>query len=179
MFTITWYRLCLPLQLQSNLFNSSPLQIRFIVRIDRLSGICNEQIIQKAMEIALHKGCFKRFSQIQLKLQHTGVSSLAIIQPLHGKLMECVPNPCNGEYGIWNSSFFLFFRRDMYHFGVKVSIVEPGFFKTAVTNLESIEASLRQLWDRLSPETRQSYGEDFFPNCEYQCSHWLLEGKQG
>ncbi|XP_053231191.1 retinol dehydrogenase 5 [Podarcis raffonei] len=55
-------------------------------------------------------------------------------------------------------------RRDMYHFGIKVSIVEPGFFKTAVTNLESIEASLRLLWDRLSPETRQSYGEDFFPN---------------
>uniref|UniRef100_A0A8B9RZA3 11-cis retinol dehydrogenase n=1 Tax=Accipiter nisus TaxID=211598 RepID=A0A8B9RZA3_9AVES len=53
-------------------------------------------------------------------------------------------------------------RRDMYHFGVKVSIVEPGFFKTAVTNLESIEASLRQLWDRLAPETRLSYGEDFF-----------------
>ncbi|GAB0201331.1 retinol dehydrogenase 5 [Grus japonensis] len=53
-------------------------------------------------------------------------------------------------------------RRDMYHFGVRVSIVEPGFFKTAVTNLESIEASLRQLWDRLAPETRLSYGEDFF-----------------
>ncbi|NXG72316.1 RDH7 dehydrogenase, partial [Baryphthengus martii] len=53
-------------------------------------------------------------------------------------------------------------RRDMYHFGVKVSIVEPGFFKTAVTNLESIEGSLRQLWERLPPETRLSYGEDFF-----------------
>ncbi|XP_031459076.1 retinol dehydrogenase 5 isoform X2 [Phasianus colchicus] len=53
-------------------------------------------------------------------------------------------------------------RRDMYHFGVKVSIVEPGFFKTAVTNLESIEASLRQLWERLAPETRLSYGEEFF-----------------
>ncbi|NXT43903.1 RDH7 dehydrogenase, partial [Pelecanoides urinatrix] len=53
-------------------------------------------------------------------------------------------------------------RRDMYHFGVRVSIVEPGFFKTAVTNLESIEASLRRLWDRLAPETRLSYGEDFF-----------------
>lgn len=50
----------------------------------------------------------------------------------------------------------------MYHFGVKVSIVEPGFFKTAVTNLESIEASLRQLWERLAPETRLSYGEEFF-----------------
>ncbi|XP_053153615.1 retinol dehydrogenase 5 [Hemicordylus capensis] len=55
-------------------------------------------------------------------------------------------------------------RRDMYHFGVKVCIVEPGFFKTAVTNLDSIEASLKQLWDRMSPEAKQSYGEDFFPN---------------
>ncbi|XP_061217716.1 retinol dehydrogenase 5 [Neopsephotus bourkii] len=53
-------------------------------------------------------------------------------------------------------------RRDMYHFGVKVSIVEPGFFKTAVTDLESIEGSLRQLWERLAPETRLSYGEDYF-----------------
>uniref|UniRef100_A0A6J0SZ53 Retinol dehydrogenase 5 n=1 Tax=Pogona vitticeps TaxID=103695 RepID=A0A6J0SZ53_9SAUR len=55
-------------------------------------------------------------------------------------------------------------RRDLYHFGIKVSIVEPGFFKTAVTNLDSIEASLRQLWDRMDPEARQSYGEDFFSN---------------
>ncbi|NXX42869.1 DR9C7 reductase, partial [Tricholaema leucomelas] len=53
-------------------------------------------------------------------------------------------------------------RRDMYHFGVRVSIVEPGFFKTAVTNLEGIELSLRQLWERLAPETRLSYGEEFF-----------------
>uniref|UniRef100_A0A8C3PM66 Retinol dehydrogenase 5 n=1 Tax=Calidris pygmaea TaxID=425635 RepID=A0A8C3PM66_9CHAR len=58
-------------------------------------------------------------------------------------------------------------RRDMYHFGVSVSIVEPGFFKTAVTDLESIEGSLRLLWDRLPPETRLSYGEDFFHQCEW------------
>uniref|UniRef100_A0A452H722 Uncharacterized protein n=1 Tax=Gopherus agassizii TaxID=38772 RepID=A0A452H722_9SAUR len=53
-------------------------------------------------------------------------------------------------------------RRDMYHFGVRVSIVEPGFFKTAVTSLDTIEASLQQLWSQLEPEARQSYGEDFF-----------------
>ncbi|KAM6307949.1 retinol dehydrogenase 5 [Podargus strigoides] len=53
-------------------------------------------------------------------------------------------------------------RRDMYHFGVKVILVEPGFFKTAATDLESIEGALRQRWDRLAPETRLSYGEDFF-----------------
>ncbi|CAM2109517.1 unnamed protein product [Caretta caretta] len=54
-------------------------------------------------------------------------------------------------------------RRDMYHFGVRVSIIEPGFFKTAVTSLDTIEASLHQLWSELAPEARQSYGEDFFP----------------
>ncbi|XP_014748852.1 PREDICTED: 11-cis retinol dehydrogenase [Sturnus vulgaris] len=54
-------------------------------------------------------------------------------------------------------------RRDMRHFGVKVSIVEPGFFKTNVTDLDSLEASLRQRWERLEPETRSSYGEHFFP----------------
>ncbi|NWT21656.1 RDH7 dehydrogenase, partial [Vireo altiloquus] len=42
-------------------------------------------------------------------------------------------------------------RRDMRHFGVKVSIIEPGFFKTNVTDLDSLEASLRQRWERLEP----------------------------
>ncbi|NXA02490.1 RDH7 dehydrogenase, partial [Nesospiza acunhae] len=54
-------------------------------------------------------------------------------------------------------------RRDMRHFGVKVSIVEPGFFKTNVTDLDSLEASLRQRWERLEPATRSSYGENFLP----------------
>ncbi|NXQ53087.1 RDH7 dehydrogenase, partial [Anthoscopus minutus] len=52
-------------------------------------------------------------------------------------------------------------RRDMRHFGVKVSVVEPGFFKTNVTDLGSLEAALRQRWERLEPGTRSSYGEHF------------------
>uniref|UniRef100_A0A8D0B8D8 Retinol dehydrogenase 5 n=1 Tax=Salvator merianae TaxID=96440 RepID=A0A8D0B8D8_SALMN len=69
---------------------------------------------------------------------------------------------CISKYAV--EAFSDSLRRDMYHFGVKVSIVEPGFFKTAVTNLDSIESSLQQLWDRLSPESQQSYGADFFPS---------------
>ncbi|XP_041567554.2 retinol dehydrogenase 5 [Taeniopygia guttata] len=54
-------------------------------------------------------------------------------------------------------------RRDMWHFGVKVSVVEPGFFKTNATDASALEASLRQRWERLEPATRSSYGEHFLP----------------
>ncbi|XP_028992939.1 retinol dehydrogenase 1 isoform X1 [Betta splendens] len=52
-------------------------------------------------------------------------------------------------------------RRDMHHFGIKVSIIEPGFFKTAVTRLDLIEADLKRLWTRLPAHVRDSYGATY------------------
>ncbi|XP_061471372.1 retinol dehydrogenase 5 [Rhineura floridana] len=78
-----------------------------------------------------------------------------------GRLSTFGGGYCLSKYTV--EAFSDSLRRDMYHFGVKVSIIEPGSFKTALTNPESVEASLQQLWDQLSPKTRQSYGEDFFP----------------
>lgn len=46
-------------------------------------------------------------------------------------------------------------------FGVQVSIVEPGFFRTPVTNLESLENTLKACWARLPPATQAHYGEAF------------------
>lgn len=53
-------------------------------------------------------------------------------------------------------------RRDMQHFGVKVSIIEPGFFKTAVTRADLIVADLKRLWTRLPQDVKDSYGATFF-----------------
>ncbi|KAK0151482.1 Retinol dehydrogenase 7 [Merluccius polli] len=52
-------------------------------------------------------------------------------------------------------------RRDINYFGVNVCIIEPGFFKTAVTSLDPIERELRRLWSQLNPEVQASYGDKY------------------
>ncbi|XP_018862917.1 dehydrogenase/reductase SDR family member 9 isoform X2 [Parus major] len=52
-------------------------------------------------------------------------------------------------------------RIEMQHFGVKVSIVEHGFFKAEEVNSDIIEKYLFKLWNRLTPEIRDSYGEKY------------------
>lgn len=61
---------------------------------------------------------------------------------------------------------FVSFRIEMQHFGVKVSIVEHGFFKAGVVNSDVIEKYLLRLWNRLTPEIRDSYGEKYFVECK-------------
>lgn len=54
----------------------------------------------------------------------------------------------------------------MHHFGIKVSIIEPGFFKTAVTQLDLIDADLRRRWSHLPQDVKDSYGQTYLDECE-------------
>lgn len=49
----------------------------------------------------------------------------------------------------------------MHPFGVKVLCIEPGFFRTSVTDSELLLKSIRMLWERLPKETKDDYGENF------------------
>ncbi|XP_019409171.1 PREDICTED: retinol dehydrogenase 7-like [Crocodylus porosus] len=68
----------------------------------------------------------------------------------------------------WGVEAFSDILRDMQHFGVEVSIIEPGFFKTGVTSLEVIERDLLRLWNWLSSEVREYYGDKYFVKCKYK-----------
>ncbi|XP_078579922.1 retinol dehydrogenase 16-like isoform X2 [Branchiostoma floridae x Branchiostoma japonicum] len=63
------------------------------------------------------------------------------------------------KYGV--EAFSDCLRRAMRVFGVKVHIVEPGFFRTGMTNPEPALRRLDQIWQRQSPETKAEYGEEF------------------
>ncbi|XP_028823128.1 retinol dehydrogenase 5 [Denticeps clupeoides] len=66
---------------------------------------------------------------------------------------------CISKFGV--ESFSDCLRRDIHYFGIKVCIIEPGFFKTHVTSLDPIERELHRLWNQLSPEVQASYGEKY------------------
>lgn len=53
-------------------------------------------------------------------------------------------------------------------FGVKVLCIEPGFFKTNVTDTVLVKKSLTNLWNRLPPDVKDSYGHDFLERGDLQ-----------
>ncbi|XP_058413859.1 retinol dehydrogenase 16-like [Diceros bicornis minor] len=66
---------------------------------------------------------------------------------------------CISKYGV--EAFSDSLRRELSHFGVKVAMIEPGFFKTTVTSTEMLSREMQEAWDRASPEVKEVYGEKF------------------
>lgn len=56
---------------------------------------------------------------------------------------------------------FLNSRMNMSAFGVKVLCLEPGFFKTSVTDLHLLRKNVKTLWDKLPEEIKAQYGHDY------------------
>ena len=66
------------------------------------------------------------------------------------------------KYGV--EAFSDALRREMRPWGVQVSIIEPGLFKTPLSDAERNIHSLQGLWDALSPDLKQEYGENRLEN---------------
>ncbi|XP_075381592.1 retinol dehydrogenase 16-like [Mycteria americana] len=66
---------------------------------------------------------------------------------------------CISKFGV--EAFSDSLRLEMHGFGVKVSVIEPGYFKTAITNIENLENNFLCIWEKLPEETKASYGESY------------------
>ncbi|KAM3844094.1 retinol dehydrogenase 16-like [Vipera latastei] len=67
---------------------------------------------------------------------------------------------CPSKYGV--ESFSDSLRLELSPFGVKVCIIEPGYFKTSITNEKILHENFRNIWERLPKETKEAYGERYF-----------------
>ncbi|KAM8873156.1 retinol dehydrogenase 7-like [Synchiropus picturatus] len=74
------------------------------------------------------------------------------------------------KYGVeaFNDSL----RLNMKAFGVKVLCIEPGFFKTNVTNADILGRNVKMLWGKLPQEVKDDYGPEYL-----QKSLDILTGK--
>lgn len=55
----------------------------------------------------------------------------------------------------------------MVPFGVKVICIEPGFFKTTMTDWIVLGKSFKQLWEKMPQEVRDDYGPDYLDKGKY------------
>ncbi|XP_069066360.1 retinol dehydrogenase 7-like [Pleurodeles waltl] len=69
---------------------------------------------------------------------------------------------CISKFGV--EAFSDSLRRDLSSFGVKVSVIEPGAFKTEIGNPEVLRKSLEKIWSRVPSEVKESYGEGSYQN---------------
>ena len=51
--------------------------------------------------------------------------------------------------------------------GIQVSIIEPGLFKTAMANEERNLQAVQELWDGLSPQVKEEYGDGAVEKSKY------------
>ncbi|XP_053410712.1 uncharacterized protein LOC128561007 [Nycticebus coucang] len=66
---------------------------------------------------------------------------------------------CISKYGV--EAFSDSLRRELAHFGVKVAVIEPGYYKTNMTNTERVLQMIQKTWDHASPEIKEIYGQKF------------------
>lgn len=56
-------------------------------------------------------------------------------------------------------------RRDMKAFGVHVSCIEPGLFKTALSDPVKAAEKRLAIWQHLPPDIKRQYGESYIEKC--------------
>ncbi|NXY20766.1 RDH16 dehydrogenase, partial [Atrichornis clamosus] len=66
---------------------------------------------------------------------------------------------CISKYGV--EAFSDSLRLEMRNFGVKVCTIEPGYFKTMITNVDNLEKNFLSTWEKLPDEIKSSYGESY------------------
>ncbi|KAM9321188.1 retinol dehydrogenase 7-like [Gastrophryne carolinensis] len=88
------------------------------------------------------------------------------IASVAGRLTISPGGYCMSKYGV--ESFSDSLRREMRPFGVKVCIIEPGFFSTRITDAGVLKADLKRCWEKTTEEVRAAYGEEYYEQC-FKC----------
>ncbi|XP_023671792.1 dehydrogenase/reductase SDR family member 9 [Paramormyrops kingsleyae] len=84
---------------------------------------------------------------------------------------------CVSKYGVeaFNDSL----RRNMVPFGVKVLCIEPGFFRTSVTDIDILRDCAKKLWTKLPQEIKDEYGSNYLDKVETMLKEKFMKMPDG
>lgn len=73
-------------------------------------------------------------------------------------VLPYLPAYAVSKYGV--AAFSDGLRREMHPWGVRVSIIEPGAYKTKLVSGDLLAEQWQSVWDELSDQLKQEYGEE-------------------
>ncbi|XP_067385789.1 17-beta-hydroxysteroid dehydrogenase type 6 [Emydura macquarii macquarii] len=97
---------------------------------------------------------------------------LVSVSSILGRLAFYGGGYCPSKYGV--EAFSDSLRRELRPFGVQVAMVEPGYFRTPMTDVQRNLECVEQLWRRAPPEIKASYGQHYFDHLHRRFRETLL-----
>ncbi|KAM3935119.1 retinol dehydrogenase 7-like [Leptodactylus fuscus] len=77
-----------------------------------------------------------------------------------GRIANVGGGYCPSKFGV--EAFSDSLRRELRDFGVKISIIEPGGFRTPLGSAEPHLKNLERVWSNLNPDLKTYYGEQYY-----------------
>ncbi|NXJ99270.1 RDH16 dehydrogenase, partial [Corythaixoides concolor] len=111
----------------------------------------------KVLDVNLHGLIEVTLSLLPLVRQARG--RVVNVASVMGRLACFGGGYCISKYGV--EAFSDALRREMRPFGVKVSIIEPGGFRTDITDPTMVVKGFKHLWERLPAEIQAAYGHHY------------------
>lgn len=115
------------------------------------------------------------------------LSVLPLIKKVRGRVVNVASvfgriSPVGGPYTISKYGVEAFndcLRLNMKPFGVQVLCIEPGFFKTTVTDSAVLGRNVKMLWDKMPQEVRDDYGPDYLDKVDVVMKQKLTQLSDG
>ncbi|KAM4797471.1 retinol dehydrogenase 7-like [Rhinophrynus dorsalis] len=82
------------------------------------------------------------------------------VSSIAGRVSLCGGGYCISKFGV--EAFSDSIRRELKSFGVKVSIINPDFFKTLILDSGRLKEQVGNIWSKVPQEIREDYGEQYF-----------------
>ncbi|XP_034550406.1 dehydrogenase/reductase SDR family member 9 isoform X2 [Notolabrus celidotus] len=89
------------------------------------------------------------------------------VASVFGRISTFGGSYCVSKYGV--EAFSDSLRLNMAHFGVKVCCIEPGFFKTSLTEADMLKNNISRLWEQIPQDVKDDYGAPFLKTSLDMC----------